>query len=689
LPLPSLAISDAGIEQAKEFAKTSQGQEFIKSPEGKQALQEIKGQTEQPKETAAAQPAAAAGVQNEIGVIENAFGKNINQFGYDIFKTASASFAPTGDVPVGQDYIIGPGDSFNITLWGVSEGAFKADVGREGNIIVPKIGIVHVAGLTYGDLKPVLEQELSKYYEKINVGISIADIRTIRVFMVGEVARPGSYSVSSLSTLFNALFIAGGPTKRGTLRNIELIRNGRTIAVVDLYKFLLSGDKSQDQSLQSGDTIYIPIIGPTIGIAGNVYRPAVYEVKGSPDLADVVRMAGGVLPNSYLKRVQIERVINHEKKVILDKQIPFSPNTKSYDIPMRSMDYVNVFAIFSDIGNAVKLEGSVKYPGPYELKTDSRVKDIIKSPKDLLFSAYLPKVEIVRMDKYNLNTKVLSFDLQKLFAGNESQNLKLESGDRIVVASELREQQKVNIMGEVKLPGSYFIAPGERLSSVIERAGGYTENAYLYGVIFVRKSAKNAQMLTTQKMIFNLETVIMQKEQDLTALSPEMLEEKKTDLDRNREMLARLKTQAVEGRVVVALDDPEKMKGSKDDIELEDGDSITIPPIPKIINVVGEVYSPSSLVYYENEKVGDYINKLGGYTRNADRANIYILRANGFVISREQKGNDIIALRLNPGDSIIVPQRIDRFDFFATVRDFTKWFYEVAVAYAVVHTALK
>jgi uncharacterized coiled-coil protein SlyX len=229
---------------------------------------------------------------------------------------------------------------------------------------------------------------------------------------------------------------------------------------------------------------------------------------------------------------------------------------------------------------------------------------------------------------------------------------------------------------------------GEHLSSVIERAGGYTKDAYLFGAMFTRISAKNAQMASMQKMITNLESAVAEKERDLTALSPDVLAERQSDLARNREMLARIKIQAPEGRVVIKLDDPEKMKGSNNDLMLDDGDKIIIPPIPKIINVIGEVYSPSSLVFYQDDKVSDYVNKLGGFTRNADQDSVYVLKANGLVLSKDQ-GAGMMSMKLDPGDSIVIPQKIERTDFFAGVRDFTKWFYEVAVAYAVVHTALK
>jgi polysaccharide export outer membrane protein len=669
----SYSLTDSELQQAVQLYRNSPGQ---MSAQQSAAYQLQTNSSPLPE------------VTEEASVIEKAIGRgDLKQFGYKIFRSAAATFSPAGDVPVGPDYTVGPGDSFNITLWGVAEGVFKADVDREGNIILPKVGVVHVAGLSYGDLKPVIEQELSKYYEKINVGISLADLRTIRVFIVGEVVRPGSYSVSSLSTLFNALFAAGGPGKNGSLRNIALIRNGQTIAKVDLYQFLLAGDKKQDAPLQSGDTIFVPVIGPVAGITGNVYRPAIYEIKGNSDLADLIDLSGGVMPTGYLNRVQIERLSDHEKKVVLDKSIALEGKGK-LGIPLKNLDSVAIFDVYAAIRNSVNLEGAVKYPGRYELKANMTVKELVPSSAALSYNAYLPKAEIIRMDKLTLHTSVIPFSLEKLFAGDESQNRKLEPDDRIVISTEMRETEKVSLKGEVKLPGDYYIEKGERLSSLLERAGGYSGSAYLFGAVFTRATAKTVQEKGVSRMITDLEQAVAQKEAEMTALSSDAMVAKKAELDKSKELLDRIKAQAVEGRVVVLLDDPEKMKGTSADIELEGGDTLYIPPIPKIVNVVGQVYSPSSLVYEQDKKVSDYINRLGGFTKNADKDSTYVLKADGSVISRD-RGFNVMASKLSPGDTIIVPQTIETFNFYANVIEFTKWFYNAAVAYAVISTALK
>jgi len=619
--------------------------------------------------------------------------KPINQFGYAIFKSTASSFIPDNGAPVGPDYIVGPGDSFVITMWGISEGIFNVDVGRDGNIVLPKVGTVNVAGIRFGQLQTFVEQQLTKYYEKVNVSVSMKNIRTIRVYIVGEVQSPGSYMVSSLATLYGALFSAGGPTKKGTLRDIRLLRNNRVISHVDLYKFLLNGDRNQDVQLQSGDTIFVPIIGPVVGVAGNINRPAIYEIKGGDaDLSDIIRISGGVLPTSYLNRVQVERIIAHQKKVIIDKQVSFSSSNPRFYISIQDMDLVKIYPIISSVSNAVFLEGAAKYPGRYELKENMKLKDIIPSVSSLSYGAYLPKAELIRVDKNDFKSEIFQIDLNKIFSGDESQNYKLQSGDRIVISSELKDQQKIVLSGEFKLPGEYTIIKGERLSSVIERAGGFSSDAYLFGAIFIRQSAKIAQQSSLQKLIDNLQNESLSAQSNLQSnitLSDDQISKKINIIQQNAQMLEKLKESInIQGRVIIKLNSFEKLKGSVDDLVLEDGDKLFIPKTPNTVNILGEVYTPTSVAYEEGKNVAFYLNKVGGVTRNGDRGSIYIIRADGSTVSKDQ-GYNIIATQLNPGDSILVPQYIDKYDFFVNVKDFTQWLFQVTLATAVVIAALR
>jgi protein involved in polysaccharide export with SLBB domain len=244
--------------------------------------------------------------------------------------TVDLRFAPlTTDVPVGPDYIIGPGDSLNIVLWGGVEDFYQIEVNRNGAIVLPRLGVVQVWGMTIEQLEKSLRQRFGQYYPDFQMAVTLGRLRTIRVYVVGEVQQPGAYTVSSLSTIVNALFASGGPTKNGSLRHMRLLRQGKVIHTLDLYDFLLQGDKSQDQILQSGDTIFVPVIGPVAGVAGNVRRPAIYEIKPGITLQHLLELAGGVTPLGYLQRVHVERFVANKRKVVVDFDLSGSPGDRA------------------------------------------------------------------------------------------------------------------------------------------------------------------------------------------------------------------------------------------------------------------------------------------------------------------------------------------------------------------------
>jgi protein involved in polysaccharide export with SLBB domain len=693
-------------EKLMKEIKSPAGQRFLKTAEGKKLL-EKDGKESEKKEAeappdlekkAATEKVAVELEENPLSEIETALSKNLllekkeplRQYGYDAFKSTVASFTPAEDVPVGPDYIIGPGDSFNVTLWGITEGIFKVKVNREGDIILPKVGVVKVAGLTYGELKPFVEQQLGRYYESVNVGITIDTLRTIRVYVVGEVTQPGSYSMSSLSTVYSALFAAGGPTKKGTLRKVQLLRNGVVIANLDLYKFLLKGDKSQDKELQSGDTVFVPIIGGVAGISGGVYRPAIYELKGKTDLAEFISLAGGFLPTGYLSRVQVERVVAHEKRIIRDENVSRGRGGEPLGLSIQNMDLVKISPIFEKVSNIIYLEGEVKYPGSYELKPGMRLKDLLPGASLFTLSSDFSYLEIVRIDPNTRQTQIFSINYEKVLSGDDRQNYLLQPLDRIMVFSKEKEKEKITLKGEVLRPGEYAITPGERLSSLLTRAGGFTENAYFFGAKLLRLSAKDIQQKRMQQLVEKTKLNILQRGRELIggALTAVERTVKEAELKKSEEILKILETHAQEGRVIINLFALDKFAGSSDDLGLEAGDEIVIPKILNTINVLGEVYNPTSLIYQPKKMVSYYLSRVGGLTKHADNASLYVIRADGSVASRDQNIN-IANLELFPGDSILVPEKIELFNLWAWFKDWTHWIYEMSIAFAVIATYLK
>ena len=245
---------------------------------------------------------------------------DIRQFGYDLFGQAPSSFAPVDVIPVGPDYILGPDDELWISVWGQINSVNNYVVDREGKITVPKSGVIYIAGLNYAKATKLIEERFSTLYKPsaVKINVSMGRLRTIGIFVVGKVDKPGSYNVSSLSTLINALFAAGGPSKDGTMRDIQLKRNGETVVHFDLYDFLLNGDKSKDIRLMPQDVIFVPSVGPLVGMAGNVKSPAIYELKGDTRVLDLIGEAGGTNGTAYNDRLQLLRV-NKEQEQALEE----------------------------------------------------------------------------------------------------------------------------------------------------------------------------------------------------------------------------------------------------------------------------------------------------------------------------------------------------------------------------------
>ncbi len=731
--------------------------------------------------------------------IPQAVSREMRQFGYDFFLSQISSFAPIGDAPVGPDYVIGPGDDFTITLWGRIEASYPVGVDQNGEISLPKVGTLKVWGLTFSQLQKFLLEQISKYYKDFQMNVTMEKLRTIRVFVVGEAQSPGNYVLSSLSTVYHALIAAGGPSKKGSMRNIQLLRNGKVIETIDLYDFFLRGDRSKDVRLQSGDTVFIPIIGPTVGISGSVKRPAIYELKDPMPLQEFIEMAGGVSFQGYLQRIEVERVEAHQKKVVADFDI--SPEGKLPSPPLSTLlkdgDFVKIFPIYHQPENIVFLEGHVKRPGNFELKPGMRLSDIIPSFEVLLPEPYLEHAEIQRLLSPDRKSQTISFNLGKLLHGDEQHNLSLQNQDRVIIfaQSSLKElpdvsisgevqapgkyrlaekmrvkdliykagnlkrsaylqeaeitrliktekeviskilninlnealkdnpqhnilleeddylfvrqipkwyvDKTISVTGEVKFPGTYAFHKGERLSSVLERAGGFMPEAYLPAAFFTRESVRKVQEKRIREFIEEQEAEIIKEGARLIegSLSKEDAEQRQMALAQRRELITRLKVTITTGRVVLKITPLEKLKGSEYDLELEDGDIIHIPMIPSSVMVMGRVYNPNAILYLKDRALEYYLNKVGGPAENADEKRIYLVKADGSVLSRTQKSffgfrwdpdsnrwvsGGFMATRIDPGDTILVPEKFERVYWTKEIKDWTQILFQLAVAAGVI-----
>jgi protein involved in polysaccharide export with SLBB domain len=723
----------------------------------------------------------------------------LKQFGYDVFQQPASTFAPVTNIPVGPDYIVGPGDIFTVTLWGRINAQYTVEIDRNGQIVLPEVGVLNVTGMNFAKMESYLQDQVARKQTDFKMAVTMGRLRTIKVFVVGEAQTPGSYTVSSLSTVINALFAAGGPSLNGSLRDIRLLRNDQKPVHIDLYDFLLGGDKSKDIRLQDGDTIFIPLIGPVVGVAGNVKRPAIYEMANQMTLQEVLDLAGGVNYAGWLQQVQVERVENHKRRIVADFNVAESSGVADQQVAdtiIRDGDLIKIFAVSPFEQNIVRLDGHVVRPGKYEWKPAMRLRDIITSYEVLLPQANLEHAEIERLIEPDYHPIVIPFKPAKLLEGDQSQNIELarfdtisiyrwdekakrsvsiagevyrpgeyrfipgmrlselldaaggpqknaymktaeltrrhisqagmktekldinlekvlakdpahdielQDYDHLIVRSipELEFDRVAAVSGQVRFPGVYPVRKGETLSSLIERAGGFTETAYLRGAVFTRESAKVVQKQRMDELISKIEeSVLTSTDRAISgALDEETIKTQEMSLKAKRELLGKLRAAKIDGRVVVKLASLEQFRGSRYDIELERGDSLFVPETPGVINVVGEVFNPTSLLYEKDRTVAYYLQKVGGPTGDADQKQISVIKADGSVVSIAQKNPDSVywdseshqwnfggfmSIRLNPGDTIVVPRKLDKFFWLKTTKDLTQILFQAALAAGVV-----
>jgi protein involved in polysaccharide export with SLBB domain len=594
------------------------------------------------------------------------FGSPLRQYGYSMFAANVSTFAPVDDIPVGPDYVLGPGDDLTINVWGAVDSTLIRTVDRNGRIVLPKVGDLRIWGLTFSQADRLIRDELARFFRGFQTSVTMGRLRTVSVHVVGEVCQPGVYTLSSLATVTNALYSAGGPTKLGSLREVRLIRSNVQVARVDLYDFLQRGDRTRDYRLESGDTIFVPTIGDVVAVAGEVKRPAIYEIKTGTRLADVVTLAGGVTPTSYLKRVQIVRALPNAERATLDVDLTghYLKGDEASNPLINAGDLVLIHPADPRVYNIVRVDGAVRYPGAYELKPMMRISQLLPADR-LLPEAYTDRVEVARR-RPDLTMEVLSVDLNKAWSGDPSQDLLLKPLDEVTVRTELKAARTIVLSGQVMRPGIYTIADGEKLSSVLERAGGFTDRAFLKGAAFTRSSLRRIEQeqvdafLKTQeqRMLAAASTVIVGAEKEEVAAQQQALQAR-------REALRLLASKVVVGRMVVHLDQPARLKGTENDVILIDGDILNVPEPPDSVLVIGAVRTSTSVKHKEGAGADYYIDRVGGYSKEADKGEAHIVKADGSAIASFTNIRTV-----EPGDTVIVPPKEEeRIRTLPTVRD--------------------
>lgn len=396
----------------------------------------------------------------------------LRPFGAGVF--AKDESAPE-NLPAPPDYPVGPGDEIGVTFWGRINGDYLVTVSNEGTIDIPVTGPIVVSGLTFKEVKELITRK-ARTIVGAEASVTMGRLRSIQVFVFGEVARPGAYKTSSISTITNALMAAGGATGIGSLRRVELRRSGEKPRQIDVYDLLIKGDKTWDARLKNGDVVFVPVIGPVAGVGGNVKRPAIYETKGRTTLSDALELAGGVIPNAFTQQVQVERIEGNSKKVVIDINAKDSDKARSFILA--DGDFIRVSSIPGKETNAVFLHGNVKRPGRYEMKPGMRLRDLITGYPDLLEDTHLEYGLIKRLTP-DLKTMLVPFDPGALFNGKETENIALEPLDSVYMFSAwlFKDRPVATIKGEVRIPGPIPIDENHTVKDLVLLAGGPTNNA--------------------------------------------------------------------------------------------------------------------------------------------------------------------------------------------------------------------
>ncbi len=647
-------------------------------------------------------------------------------YGAGLFN-APATFAPVDRIPVTSNYVIGPGDELLIRAWGQIDLDIHARVDRNGTIFIPKVGQLNVSGLRFEQLQGFLTSHIGRIYQNFDLTVTMGDLRSIDIYVVGQASQPGRYTVSSLSTLTNAIFASGGPLPSGSMRRIQLKRGAKVVTEFDLYDLLIKGDKSHDVLLQPEDVLYFPPVGPQVAVGGQVNTPAIYELKGETTLADVFDLAGGLTNTAYGGKVLVEEILNRNSRRVEDVTLDSAGLTH----PVKDGDLVNVTSLSPRFENAITLRGNVASPGRYPWHEGMRIGDLIPSREFLVTRDYwktqnqltlesqapgarpsgaqnevrrnAPDINwdyavVQRMDPQDLSTRLIPFNLGlAILEHDNANNIPLQPGDIVTIFSqsdlrvpELKQTKFVRLTGEFGASGVYRVKPGERLREMVRDAGGLTPSAYLYGAQFSRASVRAEQQRRLDQMIAESEHDLNRRAAQMLATSTNNadLVSARANLEAERASLDLLRRIQPDGRIVLNMHPDDTTVDSIPDIALVDGDEFYVPTSPATVTVIGDVYNQGSFLREPGKTVSSYLRNAGGPTRDADKGRIFVVRANGGVVNKDASttfwSGGFDSMVLMPGDAVIVPEQTDRGSFVRGLKDWSTILFNFGLAAAAV-----
>jgi protein involved in polysaccharide export with SLBB domain len=695
----------------------------------------------------------------------------LKRFGSEVFVNRDVSVASRSgagrdtplDVPLGPDYVLGAGDTLTINMWGGVTQSLNRVVDRDGRLLLPDAGSLDVSGLSLQRAQSLIEDALKKQYRDVKVTVTVSRLRTVRVYVVGDVQRPGGYDISSLATPLSALFAAGGPTGAGSLRVARHLRGEKLVEDIDLYDFLLHGVRGRDAHFESGDTLLVPPAGAQVAVWGAIKRPAIYEMKpGENTLDAVIDDAGGFTAAASLANVTIERIDTNRQRETVTLKTSGTENVAADHaaiaaFQVRDGDRIRVAQILPYSQRAIYLEGHVLRPGRRSFTEGMRLSDVLHSYQDLLPEP-ASNGEIIRLVPPDLHAETINFSVPDVLIGNGNvelqpfdtirvlgryqvdapkvtiqgevlrptsypmskgmtvaQLVRMAGGfkrDALLATADLTSYgvlngdkvtgslatvhigaavagtepgadvplkpgdiltihqitgwneigQSVQIEGQVAYPGIYGFREGERLSSVLRRAGGFRETAYPAGAVLVRDQVRELEQKSREELIRQIETSSASARLSPNLGSGDSGATLKLIQAQQDQVLARLKSEPPTGRLVVHITaDISSWEGTDIDIELRRGDVLTIPKRPGFVLVTGQVYNATALTFTPGKTAAWYLQHAGGTSDAASRKDIFVIRANGSVIGRHSGGlfdPAVLSTKLDPGDVVVVPQKV-------------------------------
>jgi polysaccharide biosynthesis/export protein len=653
--------------------------------------------------------------------VSDTLGRDLPMFGYDLFALPPSTFAPVQDVAVPDDYILGPGDQIEVRIWGPMDFSQTLTVDRNGNIFLPRTGQLVVAGTRASQLNGRIRESLSRMFKNFEVTATVSQLRSIQVYVVGYAKRPGVYTVSALSTLVNTIFVSGGPSNAGSMRSIELRRGGSVVSSFDMYDLLTRGDITKDMRLQPGDVIFYPPVSKLVAIPAEVKVPAIYELKKESTIDDVVKAAGGFTTTAFTHEATVESIENRRTRTVER----FALDEAGLRHEIRDGDLLLFGPISPRFDNAVTLRGNVARSGRYPLKQGMRVKDLIPSWQALVSPEYWQRINassgkisesgirsdvsfemvdinwdyamIERLDTAKVTTLLIPFNLGKaILEGDPEQNMELHAGDIITVFSQrdfrvpiAKRTKFVSLEGEFKTAGVYRLLPNETLPQLVERVGGFTTEAYPAAIQLFRESAQVRQKQSLQeftaRMEADVESAALNQQGAATSENNASGQDARSRLQMQREMVNRLKLLTPTGRIALRVKETADGPAELPNIELEDGDRITVPNVPVTVSVVGLVFNSGDFLFQKNAKISDYIRYAGGTARNADKGRTYVISANGegrSITNNWVRGKSGETVR--PGDTIMVPENPTPGSFMRGLRDWTSVLAQFGISAAAI-----